>query len=738
MIYLDYNATTPVETDVARAMRPYLEGIFGNPSSGHRLGVEARLAVERARGQVASLLGCNSDEILFTSGGSESNNAAIKGTAFALRDAGNHIITSSIDHPSVTRVCLFLKGEGFRVTYLPVDSTCTVDPAEVEKAITSETILISIMHANNEVGTIQPVGEIARIAGENGIRFHSDGAQAAGKIPVDVEDLGVDLYTVAGHKMYAPKGIGALFVRRGTVLESLIHGAHHEQNRRAGTENVLEIVGLGAAAELSEHNLEENARQMRKMRDRLHEALAEMVPDVHFNGHPELRLPNTLSLSFAGLQANTILDELDEVAASAGAACHADRIDISHVLDAMGIEQAIAMGTIRFSTGRHTSIEEIDSAAGAVARVVHNMKGTDKAEPSAENISSGNGIRLTQFTHGLGCACKIRPQQLEEILAHLPSASDPALLVGTDDSDDAAVYQISEDKAIVTSVDFFTPVVDDPYQFGAIACANALSDIYAMGARPLFALNLVGFPVNRLPLEVLQMILKGAADKAEEAGISIIGGHSVDDSEPKFGLAVTGIVDLDRVITNSGARPDDALVLTKPIGSGILATAAKRRAIDAGGMQQSIDVMSQLNKGAAEIMARFPVNACTDVTGFGLLGHLLEMTSASGVEAEVWLEEIPLLKEALNLATAGFVPGGTKDNLEHVSDSTTWESAIAASEQLLMCDAQTSGGLLISLPEKEAAALLTELHSNGIDSAVVIGRVTGDGEGNIHIQRNRG
>lgn len=735
-IYLDYNATTPIAGEVAAAMRPYLEGHFGNPSSSHRYGIEARRAVERARRQAAELIGAEPDEIVFTSGGSEANNTAILGTARALRDRGRHIVTSSIEHPAVTEVCRFLEAEGWRVTWLPVDAEGRVDPAALERALAPDTVLVTIMHANNEVGTIQPIAEIARRARARGVRVHTDAAQSAGKIPVRVDALGVDLLSIAGHKLYAPKGVGALYVRRGTALAKMIHGASHEQDRRAGTENVLEIVGLGAAAEIAARELDRHAAHMRSMRDRLQQALVTRVPDLHRNGAAEERLPNTLSVSFPGLEANTILDELDEVAASAGAACHADQITVSHVLTAMGVPERIAMGTIRLSVGRETTPEEIDQAAQRIVDVVQRLRGTDEATPAAR-ADDGGPLRLTRFTHGLGCACKLRPQALEEVLAHLPRAADPALLVGTETSDDAAVYRIAPDLAIVETVDFFTPVVDDPRAFGAIAAANALSDIYAMGARPLFALNLVGFPVRRLPLSVLHEILRGASEKATEAGIAIVGGHSVDDPEPKFGMAVTGLVHPEKILTNCTARPGDALVLTKPIGLGILATAAKRGAAGEAAVARAIAVMAALNKTAAETMARFPVSACTDVTGFGLIGHLLEMTTGSGVEAELWADAVPVLEEALEWAQAGVVPGGTRDNLDHAGTRVTWDERLSAPERLVLCDAQTSGGLLIALPEADAPALLKALHAAGVRDAAAIGRVTGPGTGTIRVPRTR-
>jgi len=748
IIYLDYNATTPIAPEVAAAMRPFLEGFFGNPSSSHPYGIAARRAVERARAQVAELLGCFPDEVIFTSGGSESNNAAIKGTAYALCDRGRHIITSAIEHPAVTEVCRFLEGEGWAVTYVPVDGDGLVDPAAVERALRPDTILVTIMHANNEVGTIEPIAEIARLARARGVRVHSDGAQSAGKIPARMNELGVDLFSVAGHKLYAPKGIGALYIRRGTALAKFVHGADHEQNRRAGTENVLEIVGLGAAAELAGRTMNETAPRMRALRDRLHAALLARVPDLRLNGHREQRLPNTLSISFPGLEANTILDELEHVAASAGAACHADQVDVSQVLQAMAVPIHAAMGTIRFSVGRPTTPEEIDRAADEITAVVARMRGAAEGEAEGESADflAGAGvapgaaglagaIKLTRFTHGLGCACKIQPQTLEHILAQIPRRDDPNLLIGTETSDDAAVYRLAPDLAIVETLDFFTPIVDDPRAFGAIAAANALSDIYAMGARPLFALNIVGFPVRRLPLSVLQEILAGASATAEAAGIPIVGGHSVDDTEPKFGWAVTGVVAPEKVLANCTARPGDALILTKPIGTGILATAAKRGAAAPESIERATAVMAALNRAAAEVMAEFPVSACTDVTGFGLIGHLLEMTTGSGVEAEVWAGRVPILPEAQELAAAGVVPGGTRDNLAHAGARVAWSDDLAPVERLLLCDAQTSGGLLISLPEAHAAALLARLRAAGVEDAAWIGRVTGSGSGAIRVSR---
>jgi len=374
-IYLDYNATTPIDPEVAAAMSPYLFEHFGNPSSSHWYGVQTKEAVEKARDQVANLLNCSPDEVVFTGGGSESNNYAIKGAAFANRDKGNHLITSSIEHPAVIEVCRYLEEKDFQVTYLPVDRLGQVDPRVLEKVITSNTVLISIMHANNEVGTIQPITEIAKIAKDHSIVFHTDAAQSVGKIPTRVDDLGVDLLTIAGHKLYGPKGIGALYIRRGTQLEKLIHGADHEQGRRAGTENVLEIVGLGKACEIAKRDLNKNMEHMQKMRDLLYQELKAGWDEIKLNGHPERRLPNTLSVSFRNIEANKLIAEIDTVAVSAGAACHSDAVKVSSVLQAMQVELEYAMGTVRFSTGKMTTAEEVKETAAIFVDTLRRLQG---------------------------------------------------------------------------------------------------------------------------------------------------------------------------------------------------------------------------------------------------------------------------------------------------------------------------------------------------------------------------
>jgi cysteine desulfurase NifS/selenium donor protein len=728
-IYLDYNATTPIDKEVAETMRPFLDELFGNPSSNHEYGIRTKKAVMTARNQVASLIGCSPEEIIFTSGGTESNNFAIKGTAFANKHKGNHIITSSVEHPAVIEVCKYLSDNGFRITYLPVDEFGWVDPENVKMAITSETILITVMHANNEVGTIQPIEEIGEIASANQIIFHTDAAQSVGKIAVDVNRMKVDLLSIAGHKLYAPKGIGALYIRKGVILEKLIHGADHEMNQRAGTENILEISGLGKACEIAKRDLEKNLLHMRSMRDALFNGISGAVPDVQLNGHPEKRLPNTLSLGFRSVEANTLLSELSGIAASAGAACHTDDIETSSVLKAMNVPDEFAMGTIRFSTGKLTTQAEIEKTTEMVISAVKRLKTNE--EDTRYSIHNAANIKLTHFTHGLGCACKIRPQYLEKVLRDFPVPNDPDVLVSLSTSDDAAVYRINEKTAIVQTIDFFTPIVDDPYYFGAIAAANVLSDIYAMGGRPVFALNIVGFPDKRLPIEVLKSILKGANDKAMEAGINILGGHTIEDTEPKFGMAVTGIIDPEKIITNSNAQPGDVLILTKPIGTGIISTGIKRGLTDTDIENRVIKLMSELNLKAAEVMLQFPVNACTDVTGFGLLGHLREMTIGSKVDVELWSDRIPVIKGVKELAANNILPGGTLNNMDFVSDIVEWDEGISQIEKIIFCDTQTSGGLLIAVPAHCANNLLNTLISNGIVDSSIIGKVVNIGVGKI-------
>ena len=368
-IYLDYNASTPIDPAVANAMRPFLDDHSGNPSSGHWASTGAKATIETARGQTAALFGCRSDEIVFTSGGSEANNFALKGVFFALRDKGDHIVTTAIEHPAIIEPCRFLERLGVSVTYLPVDGAGLIDPDDLRKAITPRTILVSVMHANNEVGTIQPIEDCAQIAHEHGVLFHTDAAQSVGRVATDVNALRVDLLSVAGHKLYAPKGVGALFVRRGVSLEPLLHGAGHEGGRRAGTESALLTVGLGKACELARELAPMD--HVRDLRNHFWRELQTRFGDrVALNGQPVHRLPNTLNISFVGRIGAEVLARLDGVAASTGSACHSGRVMLSPVLEAMGVAPEAGMGAIRFSLGRGTTRDEIDEVVEALSDIL--------------------------------------------------------------------------------------------------------------------------------------------------------------------------------------------------------------------------------------------------------------------------------------------------------------------------------------------------------------------------------
>jgi len=366
-IYLDYNATTPVDPLVVEELLPWLKEGFGNPSSSHPYGQRAKEAVELARQRLARLVGCLPAEIIFTSGGTESNNQALIATARAHAGRGRHIITTEIEHPAVLNPLLWLEEQGYAVTVVPVDSFGKVDPCAIERAITPETVLVSVMHANNEVGTIQPLAEIAVIAHRRGIVFHTDAAQSVGKIPTLVDDLQVDLMTVAGHKFYAPKGVGALFVRKGTAIEPYLFGAGHESGRRAGTENVPYIAALGKAAELARQRLAAGSAGTIALRDHLQARLQESVMGIELNGHAADRLPNTLNVSFPGVIGAELLEHVPEIAASTGAACHGGVSRLSGVLAAMGLSPERNLGAVRLSIGQWTTRAEVDRAADLLA-----------------------------------------------------------------------------------------------------------------------------------------------------------------------------------------------------------------------------------------------------------------------------------------------------------------------------------------------------------------------------------
>jgi cysteine desulfurase len=356
-------------------MEPFLKGGFGNPSSAHAPGRRAATAVAHAREQVAALLGCSADEVVFTGGGSEANNLALKGVAYAERKRGRHLVISAVEHPAVTEPALFLEREGWQVTVVPVDGQGRVDPRALMEALRPDTILVSVMHANNETGTLSPVARIAEICRERGILFHSDAAQSVGKVPARVEDLGADLLSLAGHKLYGPKGVGALYVRRGLRLEPLIHGAGHEGGRRAGTENVLGLVGLGQAAALAaDEGLAGFGQKVKKLRDLLHSLLLEAVPELVLNGHPDERLPNTLNLSIPGVKGSRLLELVPEVAASTGSACHEGEDQPSPVLAAMGVPRGLALGAVRLSLGLLTTEDEVRRAAAGLAAAANLLR----------------------------------------------------------------------------------------------------------------------------------------------------------------------------------------------------------------------------------------------------------------------------------------------------------------------------------------------------------------------------
>jgi len=381
-IYLDHNATTPTDSRVVEAMQPYLSEMYGNPSSVYRIARDAREGVEEAREKVAYLLNASPGEIVFTSGGSEAANLAIKGVAHALRDKGNHIITSKIEHHAVLVPCEFLEKSGFNVSYVSVSPHGVVDLSELADVIvnarssTNRTILVSIMHANNEVGTIQPIEDIARIARENGVYFHTDAVQTVGKIAVNVEELGVDLLSLSGHKFYGPKGVGALYIRRGTRISSLIHGGHHENGRRAGTENVPGIVGLGKACEIAASEMTEENRRVKTLRDRLQRGITERIEAIAVLGHPEQRLSGTLAICVKWVEGESMLLLLDaeDIAASSGSACTSGSLEPSHVLTAMGLPPETAHGSIRFSLGRDNTEKQIDKVLDVLPSIVNKLR----------------------------------------------------------------------------------------------------------------------------------------------------------------------------------------------------------------------------------------------------------------------------------------------------------------------------------------------------------------------------
>lgn len=755
-IYLDYNATTPVDPAVVEAMIPFFSEFFGNPSSVHEHGKLPRTDIEKARRQIAELIGCDADEIIFTSGGTESNNLAIKGFALQNVDKGNHLIISSIEHPSVMECCHWLEKNGFHISLVRVDMEGRIDIKDLISKIRKETILISVMHANNETGTIQPVEEIANLAHERGIIFHSDAAQSVGKTGINLCQLQVDMLSLAGHKIYAPKGIGALYIKAGLKLQKLMHGAEHEKGLRAGTENVPYIVALGKACEIARNNFPEEPQKLEKMRNYFRDRLRSELPEIRINGHERYVLPNTLNVGFPDVEADHFLHNLNRISASAGAACHAGQTTVSPVLKAMQVPVIYARGSIRFSLGRFTTMNEIEFAVDCITvtykKMVRHRKSFVKnfdeknyqqlKEESEINVTGKNKVyHAGAMTYNKliigenpGCSCKIRSSDLRKILSAMKYQHNENVLSDVRTNEDACVYRITGEIAMVQSIDFFSPLVEDPYHFGMIAAANALSDIYAMGAKPLFAQNILSYPVAGFHPKVIRDILRGAQEKCCEAGIPVTGGHSVDDTDLKFGLSVTGLVNVNKILYNSKAKPGDYLLLTKPLGSGILLSALKKELISEENRKKLLDSLEKLNKWPEGILEKYQLSACTDITGFGFLGHLAEMTIASKVDAEVWMGSIPLfdgLEEAWN---AGASSCTADANLSDIQTELIFDHAITPFEKTILTDAQSSGGLLISIREIFLKDFINEMIFNGID-CFLIGKISAMGTGRIWIKK---
>ncbi len=388
-IYVDHAATTPTDNEVVKAMEPYFTQKYGNPNSIHSFGQEARKVVEEARKKVAHLIGANPSEIIFTGGGTESDNFAIKGIAWANQKKGNHIITSKIEHHAVLHSCQFLEKHGFRVTYLPVDKYGLIDPDDVKKAITDQTILVTIMHANNELGTIEPIKEIGKVVKGAGIYFHTDSVQTVGHIPIDVNDLGIDMLSMSGHKLYGPNGVGVLYLRKGTRIDSLIDGGSQEKNRRAGTENVAGIVGMGKAAELAEKRLVQGEEdKIIKLRDRLIKDITEKIDHVHLNGHPTKRLPGNVNFCFEFIEGESMLLNLDMegVAASSGSACTSGSLEPSHVLLAIGLPPEIAHGSLRLTLGKDNTEEEVEYVIGILPKIIEKLRALSPFKGSWEGL----------------------------------------------------------------------------------------------------------------------------------------------------------------------------------------------------------------------------------------------------------------------------------------------------------------------------------------------------------------
>lgn len=374
-IYLDNAATTPIRSEVLNSMMPFFDNRFGNPSALYSYGQEAKKAIEEARDKVAAAIGASEDEIFFTSGGTESDNWALKGAAYALKDKGNHIITSNIEHHAILHTCQYLENQGFEITYLPVDEYGLVDPNELKRAIKDNTILVSIMYANNEIGTIEPIEELVKVAHDKGVLFHTDAVQAVGNVPIDVKNLDVDMLSMSAHKIYGPKGVGALYIRKGLRIDTLLQGGAQERNRRAGTENVAGIVGFGTAIELITKNIDEHIKKLTRLRDKLIDGILK-IPYTRLNGHPIKRLPGNVNVSFEFVDGESLILSLDMegICVSSGSACTAGSIDPSHVLLAIGLPEEIAHGSLRLTIGEENTEEEIDMVINKLPKIVDRLR----------------------------------------------------------------------------------------------------------------------------------------------------------------------------------------------------------------------------------------------------------------------------------------------------------------------------------------------------------------------------
>jgi len=400
-IYFDHSATTPVDREVAELMLEYMTDKYGNPSSVHSFGRETRKAVEESREKVAALINAEPKEIFFTSGGTEGDNLALKGVAYANRKKGNHIITTAIEHHAILHTCEYLEKQGFIITYLPVDENAMIRMEDLKNAITDKTILISIMFANNEVGTIQPIKEIGQLAREKGIYFHTDAVQAVGNYPIDVKELNIDLLTLSGHKFHASKGSGALYIRRGVKIEEIQHGGGHERNLRAGTENVPGIVGLGKAAEIAKRDMEKKIKYVQSLRDKVIATIMEKVPHVKLNGHPQSRMPGNVNFSFLFIEGESLLLNLDMkgIAASSGSACTSGSLDPSHVLLAMGLTHEVAHGSLRITLGRGNTEEEVDYFLELVPEIVERLRSMSPLYGSAAEFKPSNPCSSCHHHH---------------------------------------------------------------------------------------------------------------------------------------------------------------------------------------------------------------------------------------------------------------------------------------------------------------------------------------------------